>query len=153
MLHVLMLLVNAHRLIMLMLHPFRRCTELHFLHLVAATSVIIDISMSKIVFNAALNHISYGSWLHLGSVICQCGKLVYVKSERERHGRHAFVVFFLTRGTSIIYLLHLDVVSDISCALAISVRCKCRVALCPAISVVKYDMGWSLEYFLEDSFG
>ena len=96
MLHVLVLLVDAGGLILLMLHPFRWCTKLHLLHLVAPTSIIIDISMSKVVLDSTLNHICDGSWLHFWPIIRQCGKLVYVESERERHGCHAFIVFFLT---------------------------------------------------------
>ena len=154
MLHVLMLLLmNAYWLILLVLHPFRRCTKLHLLHLVARTRSIIAIPLSKFVLDAALDHICYRSRLHLWPIVCQCRELVHVKSERERHGCHALVVFLLTRGACIINFLHLDVIRSISSALAVGSRCKCRVVFCPAISVVEYDMGWGLEYFLKDSFG
>ena len=109
--------------------------------------------MTNIVLAAALNHSRYGSRLHLWSIIRQCGKLVYVESEREGHGRHALIVFLLTRGTSIINLLHLDGGGDIGTSLSVSIRCKRRISLSPAISVVKDDVRWSFQYFLKDSFG
>ena len=150
MLHVLVLM-DAHRLILLVLHPLRRCGKLHLLHLVTPACASIDKSMTEFVLAAGC----YGSRLHLWSIVGQCGKLVYVKSEREGHGCHAFIVFLLTRGASIINLLHLDVSGggDIRTSLAVTYRCERRIGLSPAISVVKDDVGWSLQYLLEDSFG